>query len=100
MNKNQRIHQTGVEKIVCRLLAKNYDAVLMNVPYEANGMRGELDILAIRGKVAHYYEVKTNDTDRAYYKAEEQINRVQMAFPMWNIRGVYVPMNGRPERVR
>jgi len=100
MDKQNKNHRRSVDKLANRLSSKNYyDVVLKNPTYEVNGLEGELDVLAIRGRIAHYYEIKTNDTTSAYYKAIEQINRVQMAFPMWNVRGIYVPMNGRIARI-
>ncbi len=96
MDKAEKKHRDLVERLTLRLLDKNYDAVLMNPTYHVDNKVGELDVLAIRGNHANYYEVKCHDSYKRRHKAGEQINRVKQAFPQWDIRGVYVS----PEKIR
>ena len=100
MDQAEKRHQQAVEGLAKRLLEKNYDAVLMGPTYCAGNLLGELDVLAIRGEFAHYYELKIHDTYNNRKHAGEQINRVKRAFPEWNVRGIYVSVDGRIKRYR
>ena len=100
MDRQEARHQRAVDELALRLSNKHYyDVVLKNPHYKTNNFEGELDVIAIRGKTAHYYEVKWRDTESSLYRAENQVDRVQMAFPMWNVRGIYVPVNGGVRRL-
>ena len=100
MDYQEKQHQKAVEGLAKRLLEKNYDAVLIGPTYCAGNLLGELDVLAIRGEFAHYYEVKCHDTYNNRKHAGEQINRAKRAFPQWKLRGVYFSADGRIKRYK
>jgi len=99
MDKNEKRHKKGIDRLVARLSKKNYDAIFTNCMYSSGPMSGELDVLAIRGNMAHYYEVKIRKNFSSYKHSLSQIDRVQRAFPNFVIRGIYCPMNSKPERI-
>ena len=95
---DEKRHNKGLEHIASRLVG-HYDAVLLNPTYHVGDSIGELDILAIRGTHATYYEVKCRESYGTKRKARHQLHRVQAAFPNWNVRGVYVPLDSSPRRI-
>lgn len=101
----ERKHQRGVDKLADRLLKSGrYTAVLKNVEYRVSDevlhdLIGELDVLAIRGTVAHYYEVKCRENKSSYHHACDQAERVRAAFPQWDLKCVYVPLDGGIRRI-
>jgi hypothetical protein len=54
------------------------------------GSDGELDILAYRGNVRTYYEVKSHYSPISYIKATEQFKRAQRTFPGFDWKFVFV----------
>ena len=84
MNKSQKRmqeHDTKTIDTVVRILEKGYDTVLTNIPYwvydeegeEIHDTHGELDIIAIRDKYMHVYEIKGRDSKTGLRKACYQL---------------------------
>lgn len=93
-------HDTLTDIVADRLQNKGtYDYVCRYQCYDVNGAKGEMDIVAVRGNNAHYYEVKTSHNNRACRKASEQFARAQIAFPSYRWKFVLVTNDG-VERVR
>jgi Holliday junction resolvase-like predicted endonuclease len=98
---DERIHEDGVKWLNDRLATKGYDIVLKNPTYHIHSTDGELDVIAIRGNVMHYYEIKLNHSYERFHKAQEQYDRVCRMFPNMKIKGVYVPLHyGKIRRLR
>ena len=100
MDLHEKRHQKDLEKLVVRLLDKNYDAVLMNPVYHVDNLVGELDVVAIRGDNCHVYEHKTTHGKCQYHKAREQLRRVEKAFPQWEVKLIYHTSDGIMRRIR
>ena len=83
MNKCQRRQEEHDKKCidtVIRILEKDYNTVLTHLPYWVHGnsdTHGELDIVAIRGKYMHVYEVKGRDSATGMRKAVYQLNEFE-----------------------
>lgn len=89
----ERIHDRGVDELAMRLTYKPHDAVLKHVQYETPYYSGELDVIKIYKGVAHIYEVKIHHSILKRKQAKEQLKRVTEAFPNWNVRLIYYPLD-------
>jgi len=78
----QNVHDNTICWLVHRLEKKGYDTIVEELNYTGwqNGkrVRGEFDVLAIRGNQAHYYEIKSYDTSNAWLRAKRQFERVDV----------------------
>jgi len=92
---DEKLHDVGVRQVNDRLTQTGlYDIVLKNPKYHIKDIDGELDIIAIRGDVMHYYEIKLRHSKKRKHHAIEQYHRVCKAFPNMKIKGIYIPLNG------
>ena len=76
-----------------------YDIIITDLMYnEGKKKTGQVDLLAYSEKHNTYYffEVKCNNNDKLFIKAIHQYHRYCRAYPMLNIKGVYVT----PTKVR
>lgn len=84
-------HNKLVVEIATRLHESyHYDSIDCFVNYKARGLDGEVDILARRGDMYHFYEIKCNYSHRNYAKATEQYHRFVKTHPKLKTKGVYV----------
>jgi hypothetical protein len=92
----EKLHEKGVRELNDRLVAKGYyDIVLRNPCYfTPDTGAGELDVIAIKDNVMHYYEVKLHGNKHSRQHARQQYQRVCEAFPNMQIKGIYVPLDG------
>lgn len=67
-----------------------YDSVQANVQYGRGSIKGEFDVLAVRGDRAVYFECKSTDHHRAWEKAKYQFRKAARAFPEYRWQFVYV----------
>jgi len=98
MDQAEKRHNKGLEYIADRLLSKGYDIVLKHAEYKTPEYCGEIDILALRGSVLHFYEIKGNNCKTARKHASEQLKRVQLAFPNIDVKCIYVGLEGSDYR--
>ena len=73
-------HDLTIDRLVRRLESKGYDQMFLRLEYSGYNNRkkkvcGEFDVLAIKGRRAVYYEIKSNDTKKGYGKALVQFQR-------------------------
>ena len=92
---SQKIHDRGVDELAMRLTCRPHDAVLKHVQYKTPYHSGELDVVKIYKGVAHIYEVKIHHSILKREQAKEQLKRVTEAFPNWNVRLIYYPLDAR-----
>lgn len=97
---SEKIHQKGVEYLANRLMQKPHEAVLINVPYKTENYEGELDVVRIYKGRADIYEVKTHHSNIKREQAKEQLLRVKKAFPNWDVRLIYYPLNGSQKAIK
>ena len=70
--KSKSVHQQIVNDLEARLKKKPYvQYIETNLKYE----KGEYDILTYQDGKYVYYEVKSNDTDKGFTKAQKQLLR-------------------------
>ena len=97
------VHDRLVRTVEERLRDKDYYHVIeQHHEYHSSTGVGELDVIAIRGLWAHYYEVKSHPNERALSRAEKQFRRAARAYPMFRWKFVLVTRYGvcrwHPER--
>ena len=73
-----------------------YTEINKNFEYNTGLFNGEVDLLCYDSKfnVWHFYEVKSSDRPARTFKAHEQYQRFQKAFPNLEVRGVLVNNKG------
>ncbi len=96
----QKIHDKGVYDLAKRLSYRPHDAILKHVFYETDRYCGELDVVRLYKGKADIYEVKVHHSPLKREQAKEQLLRVQKAFPNWDIRLIYYPLNGSKRTIK
>jgi Holliday junction resolvase-like predicted endonuclease len=86
-----KAHKDMLEELVERLSLKSYDLLASNVRYQVGSIEGEIDVLAIRDDIYHFYEVKSGKCK--YSKAQEQFDRFKATHPHTFVKGIYVGKN-------
>jgi hypothetical protein len=95
----KNVHQTLTDRLHRRLReSSRYEFVKKNLDYTARGLCGEFDVIAsVKGhNTLHYYEVKSHDNPGAWYRALEQFQRCERAFPDVDWKFIYVT----PRKIR
>lgn len=86
-------HDTILNLLVDRLVKTGkYDFIFKNYEYKIGKLVGEVDVLAfdMEKNRVRFYEVKSNDSRKAYDKAFLQFYRFKKAYNNLNVKGVYV----------
>lgn len=88
-------HERLVDSTYARLEAKDDHRTIKLVKHWSYrccecGADGELDIVAYRGRVRTYYEIKSHYSPVSYVKALEQFARAQRTFPKSQWKFVFV----------
>jgi len=81
-------HKDMLEQLVDRLCDKNYDLIATNIRYKVGKLEGEIDVLAVRDGVHHFYEIKSGKHRKS--KAQDQYDRFRITHPRLKTRGIYV----------
>ena len=97
---SEKIHNRGVNELAKKLYCRPHDAILKHVSYETEQYCGELDLIRIYKGKADIYEVKTHHSNIKREQAKEQLYRVRKAFPNWDVRLIYYPLNGSQKVIR
>jgi hypothetical protein len=86
-----RLHDQTIDRLVDRLTAEaQFDEVSPKKLYSNGGYSGEVDVLARKGNVVYFYEVKANEHPKNFVNATDQFWKYCRAHPGETIIGVYV----------
>ena len=88
--KVNKLHDDQLPRIVDMLKERGYHTFHTNMDYSINGVRGEVDVLCMKGERVLFVEYKLHHCYKQKRKAREQFSRFYSVWDSLNVKGLYI----------